>query len=265
MSNQEDANWTLEELTYFLVGQPLNNDLAKILMTEKDYDKNNLLDFLKVENILEKITLEVREYLRKFKITDFNDAETRDYLKNSYPTFKISDEKIFHAFNERVNSNDDKTLQAVILLIFFRESAIYCLDNRKYNLVYFYNHHARQVFYSIFKHIGGYSPTQKHLKTKIYHIRNLIDEIWNYDKNNLLFPIQVAKLVVQLLPTFNLTQNQVKGFIKKYDMTPEKIKERDKNNNYGNTKAEKKQREELIAKIKEELKDYCENIVNNDP
>ena len=62
-----------------------------------------------------------------------------------------------------------------------------------------------------------------------------------------------------------MTETQLKNWFKDFNIIPLEIIERDKNNDYGNTKAEKKQREELIAKIKEELKDYCENIVNNDP
>lgn len=112
-------------------------------------------------------------------------------------------------------------------------------------------------------------PIQIYTRAKKESIIPLAQKIWEFDTTtHLLFPKRVAILIRELLELKEEdkpTESQlIKWFKETKNLIPDKIKERIKNNDYGNTKPEQEAKEELIKKIKVELKDYCKNIVNND-
>ena len=59
---------------------------------------------------------------------------------------------------------------------------------------------------------------------------------------------QVARLIVELLPDFNLRESQVDEWLKNSELVPSAITDRCAQQDYGNTTPEKEQREVIKNK-----------------
>ncbi|OXL25255.1 hypothetical protein [Psychrobacter sp. DAB_AL32B] len=98
------------------------------------------------------------------------------------------------------------------------------------------------------------TPIQRHTDEKKEIAIPLAKRIWSYDKDtNLLMRIQVAALVVDLLPHLGLTIPQVDNWLKKSGEVPPGILKKYAIQDYGNTRNENKLRTQLISKILSEL------------
>lgn len=79
-------------------------------------------------------------------------------------------------------------------------------------------------------------------------------KIWSFDREtNLLMRTQVARLIVELLPDFNLRESQVDEWLKNSELVPSAITDRCAQQDYGNTTPEKEQREVIKNKIRSEI------------
>lgn len=94
----------------------------------------------------------------------------------------------------------------------------------------------------------------------------LSKKIWQFDKQtNLLMRIQVAELIVELLPDYKLTARQVDKWLKDSNEVPPEIINRCAKNNYGITTAEKEKREEIKQKIRKEIPPEIQFLIKNAP
>lgn len=101
--------------------------------------------------------------------------------------------------------------------------------------------------------LSNNTPIQRHTAPRKVEALNLAKKIWSYDKDKILLRKQVAKMITKLLPQHDLSINQVDNWLKQSDLVPKEILERYKNNDYCNTKSEKRKREILKIKIFAEL------------
>lgn len=101
--------------------------------------------------------------------------------------------------------------------------------------------------------LSNSTPIQRHTAPKKVEALNLAKRIWSYDKDKILLRKQVAKIITELLPQHDLSITQVDNWLKQSDLVPNEILERYKNNDYCNTKSEKRERELLKSKIFSEL------------
>lgn len=238
---------------HFLGGQDDDVFLSHDASEQSKNDFSLLKEFIK----------EINDYINNYEVNynDFFSVTTS--LDKAFVDFKIQDAEL----RKKCNSHPKKKyLTRVIRILFLNESAWYCYRTKNYRACMGYNYTAMLMLKWLELDLNKLTPIQKNLVEKQKYIIPLAQKIWELDKDkHLLFSKQVAKIIIDLTNDNSLTETQLKNWFKDFNIIPLEIIERDKNNDYGNTKAEKKQREELIAKIKEELKDYCENIVNNDP
>lgn len=110
------------------------------------------------------------------------------------------------------------------------------------------------------------TPIQKYT----FYMKNIVlplaQKIWFFDKEtNLLMRKQVARLVVELLPKFDLTENQVDDWLKQSDLVPQAIIDRCAQHDYGNTKPEKIQREVVEDKIRSKVSPEIQSLIENAP
>ena len=98
------------------------------------------------------------------------------------------------------------------------------------------------------------TPIQKYTNEKKKIALPLAEKIWSYDSNsNLLMRKQVAELIVELLPSLELRVPQVDTWLKNSDLVPKAIIDRCAQNDYGNTKSEAIERENIKNKIYADL------------
>lgn len=110
------------------------------------------------------------------------------------------------------------------------------------------------------------TPIQKYT----FYMKNIVlplaQKIWRFDKEtNLLMRKQVARLIVELLPNFDLKENQVDDWLKNSDLVPQAIIDRCAQHDYGNTKPEKVQREMLEHKIRSKVAPEIQLLIENTP
>ena len=110
------------------------------------------------------------------------------------------------------------------------------------------------------------TPIQKYT----FYMKNIVlplaQKIWFHDKEtNLLMRKQVARLVVELLPDFDLTENQVDDWLKNSDLVPQAIIDRCAQHDYGNTKPEKIKREVIEHKIRSKIAPEIQSLIENTP
>lgn len=110
------------------------------------------------------------------------------------------------------------------------------------------------------------TPIQKHTFRLKSIVLPLAQKIWLLDREtNLLMRTQVARLIVELLPDFNLTENQVNDWLKHSVLVPQAIIDRCTQNDYGNSKPEKVQREVIESKIRKKLAPEIQYLIENTP
>ena len=110
------------------------------------------------------------------------------------------------------------------------------------------------------------TPIEKHT----FYMKNIVlplaRKIWTFDKeNNLLMRKQVARLIVELLPNFDLRENQVDDWLKQSNLVPIAITDRCAQHDYGNTKPEKQQREVIVQKIRDKVSPEIQSLIENAP
>ena len=110
------------------------------------------------------------------------------------------------------------------------------------------------------------TPIQKYT----FYMKNIVlplaRKIWTFDKGtNLLMRKQVARLVVELLPNFDLRENQVDDWLKQSNLVPTAITDRCAQHDYGNTKPEKEQREVIMQKIRDKVSPEIQSLIENAP
>ena len=110
------------------------------------------------------------------------------------------------------------------------------------------------------------TPIQKYT----FYMKNIVlplaRKIWTFDKEtNLLMRKQVARLVVELLPNFELRENQVDDWLKQSNLVPTAITDRCVQHDYGNTKPEKEQREVIVQKIRDKVSPEIQSLIENAP
>ena len=173
---------------------------------------------------------------------------------------------------------DNTDIKVYIYSLIFKRLAYFAMNNKHYFIALDLMHRSIQYETSYRTYNGltirkimrnAPKPIQIHTRAKKESIIPLAQKIWEFDTTtHLLFPKRVAILIRELLELKKEekpTEGQlIKWFKETKNLIPDEIKERDKNNDYGNTKPEQEAKEELIKKIKLELKDYCKSIVNND-
>lgn len=73
------------------------------------------------------------------------------------------------------------------------------------------------------------------------------------------------RLVVELLPNFELRENQVDDWLKQSNLVPTAITDRCVQHDYGNTKPEKEQREVIVQKIRDKVSPEIQSLIENAP
>ena len=98
------------------------------------------------------------------------------------------------------------------------------------------------------------TPIQKYTLQMKSIALPLAEKIWQFDREtNLLMRRQTARLIVELLSDFKLTINQVDDWLKQSKLVPQAITDRCAKHDYGNTKPEKKEREALEQRIRQNI------------
>ena len=110
------------------------------------------------------------------------------------------------------------------------------------------------------------TPIQKHTLYLKRIALPLAYKIWSFDREtNLLMRKQVARLIVELLPDFNLRESQVDEWLKQSVLVPPAITDRCARQNYGSTTPEKAQREAIKNKIRSEIAFKIPSLIENTP
>ncbi len=167
---------------------------------------------------------------------------------------------------QKLTSTTSKAIQSDKLSRMFLAFVYFCIADKYFSLKDHYEglkYYERGITYCNLKDFDDMKkdilskapkPIQIHTNARKEIAIPLAKKIWSYDKDtNLLMRIQVAALVVDLLPHLGLTIPQVDNWLKKSGEVPPDILKRYAIKDYGNTREENKLRTQLTSKIISDL------------
>lgn len=225
------------------------------------YNRENTLREKADYALLELINDETLNFINNYKIDYSAFSKANEDTQKVFTLFyksKLKNRELAQKLQEHELSN---IMWAVIKIAFWHNLALQAYANNFYLLAY--NQYCYcDMMMSITEDIVWHeTPYQEHTKAIRYKALDLAETIWSYDAENILLRKHVAELIIQIMHKDKLSFTQVDNWLKKSDVVPQAIIERYKNNDYGNTKSVKQQREILKAEIIYLLNDYdCKNV-----
>lgn len=225
------------------------------------YERENTIEEEQDFKLLKMIHDEVETYIDKFDISNVSYAKADASMMkicSSFNKSKLESKDLVSMLEEHRNSNYMHDILQIMLLNSLSVRAFhegfYLLASNKHTLSsHYFNKLKELVWYE--------TPYQEHTQNIRYKALDLAETIWSYDAENILLRKHVSELIIKIMHNKKLSLTQVDNWLKKSKVVPQAIIERYKNNDYGNTKSVKHQREMLRAEIIYLLSDYdCENL-----
>ena len=256
---------SLEDVAKYYISKPTNEQLTNFVSNSYQFSQLSNEYSEEVSELINKIFIEIEkvidQYLIKIEIDNLKYEEAFLFAGSLLGRF-FEEYNVYELISKYFKEyNDIKRIDYLTDAIFFRQLGKLALKANNFKVATFYNSWALGHLSSGWTPYNNFSPVEKkYLRMKALAIP-LIKKIWELDKENLLFGIQVARIVVELLPNEKLTETQIKELIKTNELTPTEIILRDEKKDYGNTIQERKARKELIASIKIQLKSYCDELL----
>lgn len=213
-------------------------------------------------------------FINSLKLDDNNDNELNSFIVGSgtlKPALEISN-KAYSDLESNIDKESRYTAIGLILInLFFAVAVRLYQANFKIfipSLFKFISEYGWIINHSNSSKLSkeyynelqkNYTPIQRHVAPKKETALSLAEKIWGLDKAKILLRKHVAEIITELLPHYNLSTTQVDNWLKQSYELPSEILERYKNHNYGNSKPEVKERENLKAEILLALSPiYCE-------
>lgn len=238
----------LNELTDWLIDRPTNEELLDLMRLNKPKNKSKKLE---IEKSLQMLIKKVNDNLKNYDISQLSLDEAHskmvDFVSKTEKDLDITENLYLSDFKKILDNN------WILIVILQREVAKYCLKYKNYNEALLFYCLTQDIYKFIFLDIKSLTPSERKHKKLFSTFGNLPKKIWDKDSNHILFPIQVARLAIEITDCKMFSENEVLNYVKRFEI-PKQITERIKNNDYGNTINERKAREELILKIKKDLR-----------
>jgi len=243
------------------------HDLTMIMISifkHVEYDTYNRKNTVREQadySLLELMQAEVLNFIDNHKIdySSFSKAnkDTQDIF-NLFCKSKLADRELAQKLQEHEFSN---IMWGVLKIILWRNLALQAYANNFYLLAYNQYSYCDLMMSSLNEFVWHETPYQEHTQSIRYKALDLAETIWGCDNENILLRKHVAELIIQIMHDYKLSLTQVDNWLKQSEVVPQAIIERYKNNDYGNTKSVKKQREILKAEIIYILNnDDCKNM-----
>lgn len=243
------------------------HDLSAIMISifkHVEYDTYNRENTLKEQidyALLELMQIEVLNFIDNNKIdySTFSKANTatQEVFSLFYKS-KLENRELAQKLQEHELSN---IMWAILKIILWHNLALQAYANNFYLLAYNQYCYCDMMMSSLEKIVWHETPYQEHTQSIRYKALDLAEIVWGYDVENILLRKHVSELIIEIMHKQKLSLTQVDNWLKKSEVVPQAIIERYKNNDYGNTKSVKQQREILRAEIIYILSDYdCEKV-----
>lgn len=204
---------------------------------------------------------EILNFIDGYKIDYSTYTKAHRGIQKAFSIFyktKLENRELAQKLQEHVMSN---IMSYILKVILWHNLALQAYANNFYLLAYDLHIYCDLMMSSLREIVWHKTPYQEHTQTIRHKALYLAQIIWGYDTENILLRKHVAELVIQIMHKQKLTLTQVDSWLKKSEVVPQAIMERYKNNDYGNTKSVKQQRETLKAEIIYILNDYdCEDM-----
>lgn len=199
--------------------------------------------------LLEHLQWELAQKIEKLQI-DYSSYDTADEQTNESICLITNTDFIHPTLATRMRIHDkSRYMFDVTRMVAYRLLAIEACENAQYLLALEHHEIATYFFNTVSEQILAPTPYQQHTNFLKDKVKDLAEDIWDRDKNNILLRRNVANLIVELLPNEKLSVDQVSKWLKEMDIVPLEIQKRVQNNDYGNDKSTKIARENLILEI----------------
>ena len=259
-----DENKDIYKVFKSIIGK---NDLDAIMISifkHVEYDTYNRENTVKEQNdylLLELMKAEILNFINNNKIdySTFSKAKTdTQNIFNLFCESKLADRELAQKLQEHELSS---IMWGVLKIILWRNLALQAYANDFYLLAYNQYSNCDLMMSRLEEFVWHETPYQEHTQSIRYKALDLAETIWGCDSKNILLRKHVAELITQIMHDDKLSLTQVDNWLKQSEVVPQAIIERYKNNDYGNTKSVKKQREILKAEIIYILNnDDCKNV-----
>lgn len=225
------------------------------------YNRKNTIREQTDYSLLELMQAEVLNFIDNNKI-DYStfskaNADTKDVF-SLFCESKLADRELAQKLQEHELSN---IMWGVLKIILWHNLALQAYANNFYLLAYNQYSYCDLMTSNLREFVWHETPYQEHTQSIRYKALDLAETIWGCDAENILLRKHVAELITQIMHDDKLSLTQVDNWLKQSEIVPQAIIERYKNNDYGNTKSVKQQREILKAEIIYILSnDDCKNV-----
>lgn len=260
--------------TYVTLNQPSVSIISREICIELlDYPDIYQKPFLETTETDEKhyqlmLTLfnETLSYSSNLKYKTLNFFEKREFYISAFKDFKIQSELVRIFIDSHKNKNALKKVISYFLFLTFAEKSLTIGD---YSLALEFKSLAEQTKSSIkyakndtdleFMHefLGQDNlklpPRQQANRDRQNIILPYAIKIWELDADNILMPLQVAKIISERIENTKISDVTIKKWIKQFNLIPPTIKEKIDNHNYANFDYDKANRKKLIEKIDKEI------------
>lgn len=230
----------------------VNFDLVNRELTAKEQIDYSLLKLMQDE---------ILSFIDGYKIDYSTYIKAHRGIQRAFSVFyetKLENRELAQKLQEHVMSN---IMSYILKIILWHNLALQAYANKFYLLAYNLYCYCDLMMSSLREIVWHKTPYQEHTQSIRYQALYLARIIWGYDTENILLRKHVAELVIRIMHKQKLTLTQVDNWLKKSEVVPQAIMERYQNNDYGNTKSIKQQRETLKAEIIYILNDYdCEDM-----
>ncbi|MBZ1393544.1 hypothetical protein [Psychrobacter pacificensis] len=259
-----DENKDIYRVFKSIIGKHDLNAIMIHIFKHVEYDTYNRKNTIREQtdySLLELMQAEVLNFIDNNKIdySTFKKANIdTQKLFNLFCESKLADRKLAQKLQEHERSN---IMWGVLKIILWHNLALQAYANSFYLLAHNQYSYCDLMMSSLHEFVWHETPYQEHTQTIRYKALDLAEIIWSYDTENILLRKHVAELITQIMHDDKLSLTQVDNWLKQSEVVPQAIIERYKNNDYGNTKSVKRQREILKAEIIYTLNDYdCKNV-----
>lgn len=259
-----DMNKDIYRVFKSIIGK---HDLVAIMISifkHVEYDTYNRKNTVREQSdylLLELMQIEVLNFIESNKIDYSTFSNANADTQKSFNLFyksKLQNRELAQKLQAHELSN---IMWAILKIILWHNLALQAYANNFYLLAYNQYSYCDMMMSSLKEVVWYETPYQEHTQTIRYKALDLAEIIWSYDAENILLRKHVAELIIAIMHKQKLSLAQVDNWLKKSEVVPQAIIERYKNNDYGNKKSVKQQREILRAEIIYMLNDYdCENV-----
>lgn len=253
LSKLADDNKDIHKIFKIMISK---YDLKAIMISifkHVEYDTYNRENTVKEQidySLLELMNDETLNFIDNYKVdySTFDKAkiDTQE-LSSLFSKSKLKNRQL--AQKLKAHELSDNMFWAIFSIILWHNLALQAYANSFYLLAYNQYCYCESMMLMLKRISWHETPYQEHTQSIRYEALDLAETIWGCDSNNILLRKHVAELITQIMHDDKLSLTQVDNWLKQSEIVPQAIIERYKNNDYGNTKSVKKQREILKAEI----------------